>query len=199
MAEDFEEFEAEEPSSSGTSRPFLLLAGLLLLTLIACLAATALVASNRTADGQEDEVASIVATNEAISTQNAFVTQTVAAMATEDARPTNTPEPTSTTPPTNTPQPSNTPAPTDTPVVAGEAAETEEAANGEGVPGDATATPDFTGAGNAGDNGGFPTPTPDFQDTTTLPDTGIGIWGAFGLALAFLVILLLARQVRGSL
>jgi len=191
MAEDFtDDFIDEE--EGGSRRPFWILAGLLsflLVATIACILIYALSGRN----GQQDQlVAEIVLTNEAIATANALVTQTVAAQQTEAARPTDPPTATPTPPPA-TPTTPPTPAPTETPVVQPPEDE-DENGDDNGLDEDEAdetvlqPTPIFPGAGVA-----TATPVP---GTAALPDTGLELWMIPLAVLGLLLVLVAARRLR---
>jgi len=188
MSEDFESFdEFEDEEGGSSSRPFLIASLLLTVLLFICVGSTFFLArGNRTETNTQ--VAQIEATNAAIAATNTTVAQTIEARQTEDARPTDTPQPTA----TFTPAPSATftPPPTNTPVVV-ELVATETATVG--------GTGDGGNAGSEAAGGGFVTPTPDFSGGGTLPQTGMSIWNALGLAAIFLLVLMIARQIRSNL
>ncbi len=56
-----------------------------------------------------------------------------------------------------------------------------------------------SGSAESGSGNGFATPTPDFSGNSSLPQTGIDAWGAFIMGLAFIVALIVVRQLRATL
>lgn len=168
---------------SGQASQFaILLAALLgiLVLAVLCTGAVLFVRSGDQADVSGTSTAIAVANATTIA-QNEQVTQTIAAIETEQARPTNTPTNTP-VPPTDTPAPTDTPQPSPTPVVEEVEATPTPSLFGTSVFGN-TPTP-VSGAGDNGTGGG------------TLPDTGINLGTAVGLALGLLLLLFAARRLR---
>lgn len=191
MAEDYtDDFIDEE--EGGSRRPFWILAGLLSFLLVATIACILIFALSGRNGQQDQRVAEIEATNEAIAAANALVTQTVAAQQTEAARPTDPPTATPTPPPA-TPTTPPTPAPTETPVVQPPEDE-DENGDDNGLDEDEAdetvlpPTPIFPAAGVA-----TATPVP---GTTALPDTGLELWMIPLAVLGLLLVLVAARRLR---
>jgi hypothetical protein len=191
MAEDYtDDFIDEE--EGGSRRPFWILAGLLSFLLVATIACILIFALSGRNGQQDQRVAEIEATNEAIAAANALVTQTVAAQETEAARPTDPPTATPTPPPA-TPTTPPTPAPTETPVVQPPEDE-DENGDDNGLDEDEAdetvlpPTPIFPAAGVA-----TATPVP---GTTALPDTGLELWMIPLAVLGLLLVLVAARRLR---
>jgi hypothetical protein len=196
-----EEFIIEEEESTGRS-PFALLAaalvGLLVLAVL-CIAGASLLQQN--GDGVSATSTVIAQINQTTEAQNAFVTQTLIAMAateTQEALATDTPTPTPTVP-TSTPSPTWTPKPTETPVVQPPGDTPTPNLAGTSIFGGTStfnATPTVIGGsggtggtggtGGAGGTGG----------TGTLPQTGVGLWGAIGAAVILVAVLIIARRLR---
>lgn len=177
---------AEKSLESGQATPFaILLAALLgvLVLAVLCTGAVLFFRSGGQADVSGTSTAIAVANATTIA-QNEQVTQTIAAIETEAARPTNTPTDTP-QPPTDTPAPTDTPQPSPTPVLEQEI--------------DATPTPSLFGTSIFGNT---PTPVSGAGDTGTgtgggtLPDTGINLGTALGLAFGLLLLLFAARRLR---
>lgn len=202
MSEDFIIEEEGSTSGSSSSRPFLIAAGVLTVTLIIAAICAGVFLFGGNGNGQQIADADITATVAVVLTENAMIAVTntavavtiesmtqeaIAAMTQQALVPTNTPAP------TNTPVPTSTPVPTDTPVVATGGDETPEAgAEGtrEFVPGDADSTPTpIAVAGGSGTGTG---------GTGTLPDTGLETWGVLLAALALIGVFVAARRLRGS-
>lgn len=176
---------AQHSLESGQASPFaILLAALLgiLVLAVLCTGAVLFVRSDGQADVSGTSTAIAVANATTIA-QNEQVTQTIAAIETEQARPTNTPTNTP-VPPTDTPAPTDTPQPSPTAVV-------QEV--------EATPTPSLFGTSVFGNT---PTPVSGAADNGTgtgggtLPDTGINLGTAVGLALGLLLLLFAARRLR---
>lgn len=209
----------QEASGGGGATPFLIaLAALAGVFIISALCITAVVVSRRASNGVENEVAVIETQNAVIQETNIAVT--VAIQETEAAReleaaiePTFTPEP-------NTPTPET--EPTETPVVeqatteaesgSGEGESTEGAEGGEeNADGEGTAGGDGEESENSQSNGAIiigatatPSPTPisatdgNSGKDSTLPDTGLEVWGIALMGLFLIVVLVGARKLRTS-
>lgn len=203
MADEYTDDFMDDEEEGGSGGPFLLIAGLLggfLVLALICGLIFALSGRN----GQQDIVAEIEMTNEAIAAQNLLVTQTVAAMQTEAARPTDTPTPTATPiPPTPTATPS--PEPTETPVVQPAEDDNGDDDNGLGEDDedgeDGVEEPVLEGTSIFSGGGvgvGTPTPVPGAPGATALPDTGMELWAVILGAFALLFILFAARRMRAA-
>jgi uncharacterized membrane protein YgcG len=213
MADDYtDDFMEDEEEGNGAGRPFMIIAGILLgifLLTLMCIAAFAMTSRN----GQQDLVAEIEMTNEAIASQNLLVTQTVAAMQTEAARPTDEPTATPTEIPP-TPTVTATPTPTETPVVQPPNGDNGDNGDGNGDNGDGdgngNGNGDGTGSGGSGEvtegtrifsggGAGAGTPTPVATPpggSTTLPETGLELWAIILGALGLMAVLFIVRQLR---
>jgi len=171
----------------GQASPFAILVAALLGVLVLALLCTGgtLILREQQAEELGATSTAIAIANATTLAENARVTETVAAMETEAARPTatapSTPQPTNTatSTATNTPQPTATEAiaqidQTPTPNIFGTSI----------FQGTATATSGGTGTGGTGTGGG------------TLPQTGIELGPAIGLALLLLLGLAIVRRLR---
>lgn len=176
---------AEYGLESGQASPFaILLAALLgiLVLAVLCTGGVLLVRSGQQVEMSGTSTAIAVANATTIA-ENELVTQTIAAIETEAARPTNTPTNTP-VPPTDTPAPTDTPEPSPTPVVQEVDATPTPSLFGTDIF-NRTPTP-VTGAGESGTGTGG----------GTLPDTGINLGTAVGLAMGLLLLLFAARRLR---
>ncbi|MCA9969021.1 MAG: hypothetical protein KC425_02340, partial [Anaerolineales bacterium] len=167
MSEDFVT-EEEDGARSGSSRPFLISAGVLTVMLIIAFICAWFLLFRGDGNGQAVAGTDVTVTVAARLTENAMIAVTNTAVAvtidamTQEASAALTQEaivPTNTPPPTETPPPTSTPVPTDTPVVQPAEDETPEpGAEGTSVfetgDGESTPTPIAVSGGTGGTGDG---------------------------------------------
>lgn len=188
-------YEADEGSSSGSGRPFLIAVGGLLLVLVLAIACTAAILTARSRQsGNAEEVAAIETQNAIIAVTNVAVTAAINATQTAEAQPTLTPLPTNTA----TPEPATATA---TPVVSEEETAVPETAPEDTPVPTINPTEGASGVIDLGDTA-TPTATPlsavSGGKDNTLPQTGLETWGIIALGAILVIILLGARRLRAG-
>ncbi len=185
---EFEDLDSDETvtTSRGSSRTFLVVAGILggiLLLALLAIAAYAVVILPGRDTGQQTQVAAINATNTAVAEESQLTAVARQITLTPTFTATNTPTKTSTPTPTNTSTPVL--APTNTPEPVSLDPET------------ATVSALLTQQAAGGGEDGTPIPT-----STALPDTGFadefGVPGLLLIAGVLVVVIILSRRLRAS-